>query len=141
MEEEQEAIRPKKRRSPEAPLTATPAPKASKPEYPWNTTQSAIKLQQKTLREANKKAVAAKAAIKRKKKNTLHRIFLSEEQQHVLNMVVENKNSVFFTGSAGKYSLPLALAVANDDQVPVNPSCCGKSSRACDGSTSVSLIE
>ncbi|KAK7192557.1 DNA repair and recombination protein pif1 [Paraphaeosphaeria sporulosa] len=111
IEEEREIARPKKRRSTESTLAATPAPKASKPDYPWNTTQSAIKQQQKTLREAHKKAVAAKvndstdddvkAAIKRKKKTTLHRIFLSEEQQHVLNMVVENKKSVFFTGSAG----------------------------------------
>lgn len=119
MEEEQEAARPKKRRSPEASSVATPAPKASKPDYAWNATQSAIKQQQKTLREANKKAVAAKvndgadedvkAAIKRKKKTTLHRIFLSDEQQNVLNMVVENKKSVFFTGSAGKCLVALAL--------------------------------
>lgn len=112
VQEEQETIRSRKRRSTEAPVTATPAPKASKPDYPWNTTQSAIKQQQKTLREAHKKAVAAKvndgtdedvkAAIERKKKTAVHRIFLSEEQQNVLNIVVENKKSVFFTGSAGK---------------------------------------
>ncbi|KAF2451821.1 hypothetical protein P171DRAFT_12427 [Karstenula rhodostoma CBS 690.94] len=123
MQEEQETVRPKKRRSTEATVTATPAPKTSKPDYPWNTTQSAIKQQQKTLREAHKKAVAAKvndatdedvkAAIKRKKKATLHRIFLSEEQQNVLNMVVESKKSVFFTGSAGKCQILLAFTAAD----------------------------
>lgn len=112
VQDEAEPERPKKRRSTEAAVAATPAPKSTKSEYPWNTTQSAIKQQQKSFREANKKAVAAKvnegtdddvkAAIKKKKKSTIHRIFLSEEQQNVLNMVVENKKSVFFTGSAGK---------------------------------------
>lgn len=121
IEEESDSHKPKKRKSVEASVMATPAPKSSKPEYPWNTTQSAIKQQQKTLRETNKKAVSAKvnegtdedikAAMKRKKKTTVHRIFLSEEQQSVLNLVVENKKSVFFTGSAGERgcSFPLAL--------------------------------
>jgi ATP-dependent DNA helicase PIF1 len=111
--------RSKKRRSTEATVAATPAPKSTKSDYPWNTTQSAIKQQQKTFKEANKKVVAAKghesndedvkAAIKRKKKTTVHRIFLSEEQQNVLSMVVESKKSVFFTGSAGKCQLLLAI--------------------------------
>lgn len=119
-DEEPEATRPKKRRPVEAAAVATPAPKSSKPDYPWNTTQSAIKQQQKTLREASKKAATAKMnegtdedmkeAIKRKKKTMVHRIFLSEEQQNVLNMVVENKKSVFFTGSAGKCDTYLAFA-------------------------------
>ena len=117
IEDEQETSRPNKRRSVEAAVVATPAPKSSKPDYPWNTTQSAIKQQQKTLREASKKAASAKVnegtdedmkeAIKRKKKTMVHRIFLSEEQQNVLNLVVENKKSVFFTGSAGKPDVPL----------------------------------
>ncbi|KAF9739760.1 mitochondrial dna helicase [Paraphaeosphaeria minitans] len=122
IEEEQEVARPKKRRSTEATLTATPAPKASKPDYLWNTTQSAIKQQQKTLREAHKKAVAAKVnggtdedvkAAAKRKKTTLHRIFLSEEQQNVLNMVVENKKSVFFTGSAGECKRQPASTLTN----------------------------
>lgn len=110
--EEPETVRPKKRRSAEAAPTvnSTPLPRSSKPEYPWNTTASALKLQQKELREANKKIKAnegteedMKAAISKKKKTTIHRIFLSEEQQHVLNLVVEYKKSVFFTGSAGMW--------------------------------------
>jgi ATP-dependent DNA helicase PIF1 len=116
---ESEMGRPKKRRSTEATAATTPAPKSTKSDYPWNTTQSAIKQQQKTFKEANKKVVVAKvnegndedvkAAIKRKKKTTVHRIFLSEEQQNVLNMVVESKKSVFFTGSAGKCQLLSAI--------------------------------
>jgi ATP-dependent DNA helicase PIF1 len=111
-ESEPESSRPRKRRSAEgaSAVGATPVKKEAKSEYPWNTTQSAIKQQQKNLRDQHKaiKAIEGndedvKEAIKRKKKNTVHRIFLSEEQQHVLNLVVENKKSVFFTGSAGTW--------------------------------------
>jgi ATP-dependent DNA helicase PIF1 len=49
-----------------------------------------------------------KEAIKKKKKNTIHKIFLSEEQQNVLNLVAEYKKSVFFTGSAGMWTGVLA---------------------------------
>jgi ATP-dependent DNA helicase PIF1 len=111
-EPEPESSRPSKRRSTEATsaVKATPVKKEIKSEYPWNTTQSALKLQQKNLRDAHKAIKATEAndedvkeAIRKKKKNTVHRIFLSEEQQHVLNLVVEYKKSVFFTGSAGKW--------------------------------------
>lgn len=108
--EEEELPRPKKRQStePRAEVVATPKPKS---QYPWNTTQSALKLQQKNLREANKKQAKEndvsvddlKEAVKKRKKNTVHRIFLSEEQQNVLNLVTEYKKSVFFTGSAGEH--------------------------------------
>jgi ATP-dependent DNA helicase PIF1 len=87
---------------------STPA-KESKSQFPWNTTASAMKQQQKNFRETNKAQAKAnqgtdedmKEAIKKKKKNTIHKIFLSEEQQNVLNLVAEYKKSVFFTGSAG----------------------------------------
>jgi len=89
--------------------SVTSSENPSKSPYPWNTTATKLKEQQKTLRAANKKVKTNEAteeekelAIKKKKSNTLHRIFLSEEQQHVLNLVVEQKKSVFFTGSAGK---------------------------------------
>jgi ATP-dependent DNA helicase PIF1 len=113
-EPEPESSRPRKRRSAEAAsaVEATPVKKEAKSDYPWNTTQSAIKQQQKNLRDQHKAIKATggndedvKEAIKKKKKNTVHRIFLSEEQQHVLNLVVECKKSVFFTGSAGKWLL------------------------------------
>ena len=77
--------------------------------FPWNTSASAIKEQQKQLRQAHKKMVKDNEptvtekmnAIAAKKKGQLHRVFLSEEQKHVLDLVVEDKRSVFFTGSAG----------------------------------------
>lgn len=118
-EEEEETPRPRKRQSTEskpAPVS-TPKPKA---EYLWETTASALKQQQKNLRELNKKQSKEndvsiddlKDAAKKRKKNTVHRIFLSEEQQNVLNLVTEYKKSVFFTGSAGTscYSDILTLA-------------------------------
>lgn len=87
---------------------ATPAPKAGKKsQFPWNTTASAVKDQQKKHKEEAKKGVKKndgtdesiqKAKSKRKQ---VARVFLSEEQQHVLDLVVEKKKSVFFTGSAG----------------------------------------
>lgn len=101
--------RPQKRRTTQATQIgdSTPAPKASaKAAYPWNTTASAVKEQQKSLREANKKAnkgteeEIAKAKSD-KKKNTVASIFLSDEQKQVLRLVTEQKKSVFFTGSAG----------------------------------------
>ncbi|RMZ70731.1 hypothetical protein GMOD_00000864 [Pyrenophora seminiperda CCB06] len=105
-EAERQAARPSKRPSTEAEkVVSTPKPKV---EYLWNTTASAIKQQQKNLREANKVQAKinqgtqddVKGAVK-KKKEVVQKIFLSEEQQNVVNLVVDNKKSVFFTGSAG----------------------------------------
>ena len=89
--------------------TLTPLPKdSSKSQYPWNTTASAIKLQQKTLREQHKAKVAESIDdtenVKRKKKNVIAKMFLSDEQKNVLDLVIQHKKSVFFTGSAGKSS-------------------------------------
>jgi ATP-dependent DNA helicase PIF1 len=80
--------------------------------YAWNTTASAIKEQQKKMKQEQKdKKMRVKEseitddilheAAARKKKTRVSRVFLSEEQQHVLNLVVEQRRSVFFTGSAG----------------------------------------
>lgn len=113
-EDETPKVKKVKQAEPIKTLT-TPAPKGSVTQYAWNTTASAVKEQQRTFKEKQKtlKEVAAQSrtvqsteddmekAIKRKKKNTVHRIFLSEEQQQVLNLVTEYKKSVFFTGSAG----------------------------------------
>ncbi|PNS17634.1 hypothetical protein CAC42_3029 [Sphaceloma murrayae] len=79
----------------------------------WNPTASAVKQQQKTLREVNKKKskyheaeeqalqIIERERENKHKKKYVARVFLSEEQQHVLDLVVEHKKSVFFTGSAG----------------------------------------
>lgn len=87
---------------------ATPAPKANKKsQFPWNTTASAVKDQQKKHREEVKKTIKKNEGTDesiqkaKTKKKQVARVFLSEEQQHVLDLVVEKKKSVFFTGSAG----------------------------------------
>jgi ATP-dependent DNA helicase PIF1 len=108
--EEEDTSPSKKRKSEEANKTvSTPEPKTSKIGYEFTTTASAMKQQREAFKE-NMKAKAktnlgteddVKEAIKKKKQNTVHRIFLSEEQQNVLNLVTEYKKSVFFTGSAG----------------------------------------
>jgi len=84
------------------------ANESKKSTYPWNTTASAIKEQQKKLREENRKTQVKKnegtEEDMHKAKTSrarLARVFLSEEQQHVLDLVTEQKSSVFFTGSAG----------------------------------------
>ncbi|KAK5013554.1 DNA helicase, partial [Cryomyces antarcticus] len=87
----------------------TPLPKNSiKLEYPWNTTASAIKAQQKQHRQANEKHAKANditpEGLKKastKTRSSVSKIFLSEEQQHVLKLATEDGKSVFFTGSAG----------------------------------------
>jgi ATP-dependent DNA helicase PIF1 len=106
-QEDREPSRKKRRSTTDVAANATPA---SKPSFPWNSTASAVKQQQKSLREAKKNLVKAndgteedvKRAIQQKKKDTVHRIFLSEEQKHILNLVLNEGKSVFFTGSAGK---------------------------------------
>lgn len=88
---------------------ATPLSKGRKnPSYPWNTTASAVKEQQKQHREGTKKNIKKNdgdeesvLAAKAKKRDQPARVFLSEEQRHVLDLVVEHKKSAFFTGSAG----------------------------------------
>lgn len=86
---------------------STPVTKDNK--FPWNTSSSTIKQMQKSHREVNKKLTKTSstgasgliADAMRTKKSKLSRVFLSEEQQHVLNLVVNEGKSVFFTGSAG----------------------------------------
>ena len=94
----------------------TPASKDNeKSPHPWNKTASAIKEEQKKHRQqANQGKKMIKDAKgeesidttgKKKKtkssKKAAHRVFLSEEQKKVLDLVVDAKKSVFFTGSAG----------------------------------------
>lgn len=108
--EMEEETQPKKKMTLEVEKTvSTPLPKDTKPQYPFNVTASGLKQQQKAFREQMKAQTKsaqstddiAKEASKKKKQNTIHRIFLSEEQQNVLKLVTEYKKSVFFTGSAG----------------------------------------
>lgn len=76
----------------------------------WNQAASVVKEQQKKHREEVREVrkalkkdeseaetiLAAKTKAKR-----VPKLFLSEEQQYVLNLVVDKRESVFFTGSAG----------------------------------------
>ena len=86
----------------------TPLPKdlANTP-YPWNKTASAVKEEQKRLRQGHRKLVKdfestdVANSNTTKKRKALPRVFLSDEQRSVLNLVVEQQKSVFFTGSAG----------------------------------------
>lgn len=88
----------------------TPLPKNdAKSAYPWNTTFSAMKEGQKNLRQANKLMAKDSRAteeemrniVEKGKRGKISKVFLSEEQRQVLNLVTENQKSVFFTGSAG----------------------------------------
>jgi len=89
----------------------TPAPKGKTDlTYLWDTTASAVKAEQAKLRkqanggkktntmleEGSTSSKKAKSGAK-----SLSKVFLSEEQQRVAKLVVEQKASVFFTGSAG----------------------------------------
>ncbi|GAB1733652.1 hypothetical protein NU195Hw_g6726t1 [Hortaea werneckii] len=89
-------------------VESTPVSKESKKStFPWNTTASAVKEQQKKFKEENRKAIkkneGTEESLSKAKstKSKIARVFLSEEQQHVLALVTEDKRSVFFTGSAG----------------------------------------
>ncbi|KAG9804823.1 hypothetical protein KCU77_g22577, partial [Aureobasidium melanogenum] len=100
-----QSIPPSKKRV----VDSTPVQISKKSALPWNTTASAIKEQKTSLREINKKKsklnepsdeVIQKAKVK-SRKNMVARVFLSDEQQHVLDLIAEKKKAVFFTGAAG----------------------------------------
>ena len=89
----------------------TPLPKnTANATHPWNKTASAIKEEQKKHRQ---KANQGKKLIKQgaegvdvvtkttSRNKNMARIFLSDEQKKVLELVVEANKSCFFTGSAG----------------------------------------
>ena len=95
----------------EEPESYTPLPNSnSDSPYPWNKTQSAIKEEQKRLRQGHRKLVKN---VKDKTEDSEDKpqpttgepaipvVYLSDEQRKVLNMVVEARKSVFFTGAAG----------------------------------------
>jgi len=84
-------------------FTPLPKDKQNLP-FPWNKTSSAVKKEQKALREGHKRLV--KVTDQQEKSTTTRakrvpRVMLSSEQRKVLDLVVDGKKSVFFTGSAG----------------------------------------
>lgn len=95
-------------------------PKNKDKHMPWNNTGSAIAEEKKKFkdkRKASRKADdAAVAAIEghQKAKVAMAPITLSEEQQKVLDLVVNQNKSVFFTGSAGTGKSVLMRAIIAD---------------------------
>ena len=74
--------------------------------YPWNKSASAVKEDQKRLRQSRKKVAgeggeASENTDSNKRRSTIPRIYLSDEQKKILTLVTEHRKSVFFTGSAG----------------------------------------
>ncbi|KAJ5656177.1 ATP-dependent DNA helicase PIF1 [Penicillium longicatenatum] len=80
-------------------------PKRTKPTDIWNKSASAIKEEQKELRREYKKTQKETtqdlASQNSSSNNKSLSIFLSDEQNSVLEAVVERGKSIFFTGSAG----------------------------------------
>lgn len=84
----------------------------SKDQYPWDKTASAVKEEQRRLRKSNKKLAASIDAregsadvVGPVKRKAVGRVFLTDEQKHVANLVIEKGQSVFFTGSAGSFRM------------------------------------
>lgn len=82
------------------PETKPVTPARSKNIVPWMKSESAIKQEQKELRRQNKKEQMPEPA-KPGQVSGKSSFFLSDEQKHVLDAVVKNGKSIFFTGSAG----------------------------------------
>lgn len=91
--------------------------------HPWNKTASAIKEEQKRHRQKGNQGKkltkqvdeGGKVVTKRKlREKTVARVFLSDEQKRVLNLVVEDQKSVFFTGSAGTGKSVLMREIITD---------------------------
>lgn len=71
--------------------------------YPWNKTASAVKEEQKKHRQQShqSKETVKTASVQVDSQGNVPEAFLSEEQKNILNLVVNENKSVFFTGSAG----------------------------------------
>ena len=94
----------------------------SQDDFPWNITPNAIKEQQKAFKNQQNKVIndgplsSAEmrdivATTQQGKKTAIR---LSNEQNQVLDLVVNKKRSVFFTGSAGTGKSVLMRSIIND---------------------------
>lgn len=92
----------------------TPLPKDKPQEkYPWNKTASALRDEQKALRQRNKDRQQQKQPARDKTLVNTKRVpetFLSEEQKQIIDIVNQGR-SVFFTGSAGTGKSVLMRAI------------------------------
>lgn len=100
-------------------IDSTPAQKSKS--MPWDTTASAIKEQQKAFKLQKKMARDDASAledvqdiVKSTSRSRPAPIFLSEEQKKVLELVINKKKSVFFTGSAGTGKSVLMRSIIAD---------------------------
>ena len=82
------------------PKFITPA-RPPKQSLPWNKSASAIKEEQKELRRQYKNQKSDANSKKHQPRTKIASIFLSDEQRGVLEAVVNQGKSMFFTGSAG----------------------------------------
>jgi ATP-dependent DNA helicase PIF1 len=93
----------------------TPIPKEKR--MLWDTTASAVKEQQRKFKEKQKVVKSVDEATRRavaehnRKKAAMAPITLSDEQKRVLELVVKQQKSVFFTGSAGTGKSVLMRAI------------------------------
>jgi ATP-dependent DNA helicase PIF1 len=95
----------------------TPIPKDKS--MPWNTTASAVKEQQRKFKVKQKAARKVDEAAldafedhhRKHKQAAMAPISLSDEQKRVLELVVKQNKSVFFTGSAGTGKSVLMRAI------------------------------
>lgn len=83
-------------------------PPAEESPYAWNKPASVIKEEQKQFKKLNRITKTsdvvnhdAISEVVRPKQAKVARVHLSDEQRHVIDLVVDHNKSVFFTGSAG----------------------------------------
>lgn len=97
--------------------TSTPPPNSKKGQL-WDMTPSAYKEKQGKLKAASKKSESevgqATAETHPKSKANASAISLSSEQQQVIDLVIKNKQSVFFTGPAGTGKSVLMRAIIQE---------------------------
>lgn len=100
---------------------ATPAPKKTNGLL-WDSTQSVIKEKRKQLKDRNKKSdpesttvstddIRATTEDHSRRRTKASAISLSSEQQQVIDLVITDKKSVFFTGPAGTGKSVLMRAI------------------------------
>ncbi len=98
-------------------LTPLPADKKDK-QMPWNTTGSAVREEKKKFKDKHQARKLDETQLETlERRNTaamaaaMTPITLSQEQQRVLDLVVNQQKSVFFTGSAGTGKSVLMRAI------------------------------
>ena len=121
IDEDEDVVRPSKRRTlpwldqngkDKDQYTPLPANKPNAPAYPWNKTASAMKKEQVELRKRNRQKIQPSNPQSTKASaHHLPRTILSEEQKHILDVVVDKGKSVFFTGAAGTGKSVLMRAI------------------------------